>query len=164
MSMQSTTVMSNSAPSHEYASSAEAQPARRIPAYVPPMDSSSSPEPRRRRCAPHPDEVIESVEEYEHVEPPYCRVLNNLRTDADALPREAHELIIRQQPGTGKVFIGKEKGMLTSQNRGFLFTFLDTFYGEADKCKDRKPIDPPPVVQLVIDDGYDQRRNYLHSP
>lgn len=177
LSMQSntgTTGMSNSAPSHEFASSADEQPERRIPAYVTP-DGPSSPEYHRRGSAPHPlslqrrrespaphpDQIIESVEDYEREGVPYCENWDIFRTDGH--PREAHELTIRQQPGIGKVFIGKEKGMIMNQSSGFRFTFFVTFFAEADKCTDRKPIDPPPVVQLRIVNGYDEQGRYLHS-
>ncbi|KFY88503.1 hypothetical protein V500_06309 [Pseudogymnoascus sp. VKM F-4518 (FW-2643)] len=49
-----------------------------------------------------------------------------------------HELIVRQKPLHAKVFIGKEK--------------------------DRKPIDPPPIVQLKISETVDPSQNFLQSP
>ncbi|OBT96375.1 hypothetical protein VE01_05624 [Pseudogymnoascus verrucosus] len=49
-----------------------------------------------------------------------------------------HELIVRQKPLNAKVFIGKEK--------------------------DRKPIDPPPIVQLKISEAVDPSQNFLQSP
>ncbi|KFY16167.1 hypothetical protein V491_05422, partial [Pseudogymnoascus sp. VKM F-3775] len=49
-----------------------------------------------------------------------------------------HELIVRQQPLNAKVFVGKEK--------------------------DRKPIDPPPIVQLKISETVDPSQNFLQSP
>jgi len=49
-----------------------------------------------------------------------------------------HELVIRQKPAAAKVFIGKEK--------------------------DRKPIDPPPIIQLRISESIDPAQNYLQSP
>jgi hypothetical protein len=48
-----------------------------------------------------------------------------------------HELIVRQKPLNAKVFIGKEK--------------------------DRKPIDPPPIVQLKISEAVDPSQNFLQS-
>ncbi|OBT61874.1 hypothetical protein VE03_08718 [Pseudogymnoascus sp. 23342-1-I1] len=49
-----------------------------------------------------------------------------------------HVLTVRQQPLNAKVFIGKEK--------------------------DRKPIDPPPIVQLKISETVDPPQNFLQSP
>ncbi|KFY27080.1 hypothetical protein V493_03703 [Pseudogymnoascus sp. VKM F-4281 (FW-2241)] len=49
-----------------------------------------------------------------------------------------HELIVRQQPLNAKVFIGKEK--------------------------DRKPIDPPPIVELLISEAVDPSHNFLQNP
>ncbi|KAF8866823.1 hypothetical protein BDZ45DRAFT_174061 [Acephala macrosclerotiorum] len=47
-------------------------------------------------------------------------------------------LIVRQQPKSARVAVGKEK--------------------------DRKPVDPPPIVQLKISSAADPHRNYLQSP
>jgi hypothetical protein len=50
------------------------------------------------------------------------------------------DLIVRQQPKYARVAIGKEKGT------------------------DRKPIDPPPIVQLKLDGMRDPNNNYLQNP
>ncbi|KAK3692300.1 velvet factor-domain-containing protein [Podospora appendiculata] len=49
-----------------------------------------------------------------------------------------YTLIIRQQPKIGRVAIGKEK--------------------------DRKPIDPPPMIELKVNPRKDPNMNFLHSP
>ncbi|KFX94787.1 hypothetical protein O988_06136, partial [Pseudogymnoascus sp. VKM F-3808] len=49
-----------------------------------------------------------------------------------------YELIVRQKPLHAKVFIGKEK--------------------------DRKPIDPPPIVQLKVNEASDPAQNFLQNP
>ncbi|KAL8776572.1 MAG: hypothetical protein Q9194_003071 [Teloschistes cf. exilis] len=54
------------------------------------------------------------------------------------LHRDEFTLVIRQEPERGKVATAKEK--------------------------DRKPVDPPPIVQLQIKDPLDQAQNYLQSP
>ncbi|RFU27731.1 hypothetical protein B7463_g8607, partial [Scytalidium lignicola] len=48
------------------------------------------------------------------------------------------QLIIRQKPENARLAIGKEK--------------------------DRKPVDPPPIIQLKISHGSDPNQNYLQSP
>jgi len=54
-------------------------------------------------------------------------------------PSDRHfELIVRQQPKYARVAIGKEK--------------------------DRKPIDPPPIVQLKLDGMRDPNNNFLQNP
>lgn len=56
-------------------------------------------------------------------------------------PSDRHfELIVRQQPKYARVAIGKEKGT------------------------DRKPIDPPPIVQLKLDGMRDPNNNFLQNP
>ncbi|KAH8668146.1 velvet factor-domain-containing protein [Tricladium varicosporioides] len=52
--------------------------------------------------------------------------------------RESVQLIIRQKPEHAKVAVGKEK--------------------------DRKPVDPPPIIQLRISHAQDPHQNYLQSP
>jgi len=65
-----------------------------------------------------------------------------------------HELIIRQKPLHAKVFIGKEKGMpnQTKDPRHI-----------SNSVSDRKPIDPPPIVQLKISESVDPSQNFLQS-
>ena len=89
--MQSTTdAMSNQQPSHQFASAASEQIGHYIPAYATPSSSRSpNPSPQINR---------NGLASLYH------------RTETDNNVREAHELIIRQQPEHGKVFIGKEKG------------------------------------------------------
>jgi hypothetical protein len=58
---------------------------------------------------------------------------------ANRLPTSAYQLTIRQQP---------ERAKVTGQG----------------KEKDRKPIDPPPIIQLKIRDPNDPAQNYLQSP
>lgn len=48
------------------------------------------------------------------------------------------EIVIRQQPVAARVAVGKEK--------------------------DRKPVDPPPIVQLQVDRRIDPNQNFLQSP
>lgn len=54
------------------------------------------------------------------------------------LPIPAHELSVRQQPVHGRAWLGKEK--------------------------DRKPIDPPPMVELKVQQDVDPYREFLASP
>ncbi|KAL9098943.1 MAG: hypothetical protein Q9163_005488 [Psora crenata] len=55
------------------------------------------------------------------------------------LDSDAYTLTVRQQPERAKAFHGAKE-------------------------KDRKPIDPPPIVQLQISDPQDPAQNYLQSP
>ena len=88
----------------------------------------------------------------------------------------AYTLTVRQQPERAKVFSGtqiKEKGRSTYMGAHRAGTV------PADAHVDRKPIDPPPIVQLQITDPTDPAqyahaqypmtlltggRNYLQSP
>lgn len=88
----------------------------------------------------------------------------------------AYTLTVRQQPERAKVFSGtqiKEKGRSTYMGAHRAGTV------PADAHVDRKPIDPPPIVQLQITDPTDpaqyvecrycvtlltSNRNYLQSP
>jgi hypothetical protein len=58
-------------------------------------------------------------------------------TDTQNLAQYYH-LEVRQHPVNGKVAVGKEK--------------------------DRKPIDPPPIIQLTVDPRVDPQGHYLQSP
>ncbi|KAL2075368.1 hypothetical protein VTL71DRAFT_311 [Oculimacula yallundae] len=64
---------------------------------------------------------------------------------ADAKSSQVHglsshhcELIVRQGPDVGRVAVGKEK--------------------------DRKPVDPPPIIQLKVSEQIDKHQNFLQSP
>lgn len=52
------------------------------------------------------------------------------------------ELIVRQQPEQARVAGGKEKGT-------FAFPFVGTSL-LTDSPAERKPVDPPPVIQLKV--------------
>jgi hypothetical protein len=65
-----------------------------------------------------------------------------------------HELIIRQKPLHAKIFIGKEKGMSNQTKNPTNIS---------NSVSDRKPIDPPPIVQLKISESVDPSQNFLQS-
>ena len=72
----------------------------------------------------------------------------------------AYTLTVRQQPERAKVFTGtqiKEKGRSTYTGAHRIGTM------PADAHVDRKPIDPPPIVQLQITDPTDPAQ-YERSP
>jgi hypothetical protein len=67
-----------------------------------------------------------------------------------------YKLEVRQQPVYARVAIGKEKGTCPrghSNRRGCSPT-----------DKDRKPIDPPPIVQLKVSAKKDPMQNFLQNP
>lgn len=66
---------------------------------------------------------------------------------------EDYELIVRQKPVAAKVFIGKEKGMRT----------LNIDWLMSNSWSDRKPVDPPPIIQLRVSESIDPSQNYLQS-
>lgn len=61
-------------------------------------------------------------------------MLNNTSSDFD--------LLIRQQPNRARVAGGKEKGMGAS--------FFSRLRDVSNIAIERKPIDPPPIVQLRV--------------
>ena len=110
--------MSYPAPSHQFASAANAQ-ARRIPPYVAPETTPPSSKSGGVLSPPAIPELPSSAARCF----PVFRILN--RNWTDDRRREAHQLIVRQEPGIGKVFIGKEKGR--SAIRDMLVTIADDF-------------------------------------
>lgn len=77
-------------------------------------------------------------------------------TSAKIISTSEHcQLVIRQRPEIAKVAVGKEKGqslLLLQEKRHTNFNFLD-----------RKPVDPPPIIQLKISPQSDPAQNYLQS-
>lgn len=64
--------------------------------------------------------------------------------------REDYELAIVQQPILGRVFVGKEKGINTT-----------IIMNVADAISERKPLDPPPIVKLVVNRRVDKKQEFL---
>lgn len=63
-------------------------------------------------------------------------------------PSDDYVLTIRQAPERAKVAGTKEKGMMT--------VGAETWSAHADAANiDRKPVDPPPIIQLQIRDATD---------
>ncbi|KAI9758850.1 MAG: hypothetical protein M4579_002796 [Chaenotheca gracillima] len=75
-------------------------------------------------------------------------------------PSEDYKLIIRQGPIRARVAGLKEKGAseIASASRTHGRALIDR------GATDRKPVDPPPIVQLKINDTSDPAQNYLQSP
>ena len=73
---------------------------------------------------------------------------NDDRTNQEI--RDCHELEMRQQPQRARIVVrGKEKGKYLS------FTLRE--YAANNNIIDRKPVDPPPIVQLrVVNDPYNE--------
>lgn len=68
-------------------------------------------------------------------------------------PSNAYTLTVRQGPERGKAFAGpKEKGETASSNTSTAWRLLTT---HGHQPTDRKPVDPPPIIQLQIRDPTD---------
>lgn len=60
----------------------------------------------------------------------------------------AYTLKVRQGPEKGKAFAGpKEKGEPVRRR--------ENEDGDIDRSSERKPVDPPPIIQLIIKDPTD---------
>ena len=65
------------------------------------------------------------------------------------------QLVIRQGPQHARVAVGKEKGTR--------FEVFITLQLKLINRPDRKPVDPPPIIQLKISPQWDPGQNYLQS-
>lgn len=69
-----------------------------------------------------------------------------------------YKLEVRQQPSYARVAIGKEKGSSR-------YPSAPLSSGNANRLdSDRKPIDPPPIVQLKVSPKKDPMQNFLQNP
>lgn len=90
--------------------------------------------------------------------PSYPQLGSNMEHTLPSSPPlySGYHLEVRQEPERGKVALGKEKGRIHIATQR-------TSISRTDLTADKKPVDPPPIVELVVPQDQDRNRLFLQS-